>query len=371
MENKSLTRIELYNLVWTKPVTHIAKEYGFSDTAIRKICIKHKIPLPKLGYWSKLKFNKKVQKTKLPKQDENPRISLIKKSYTPSTELTFIKEKIQNSFGNKLEVPKKLNKPHKFITATKVYHNKLKVRNKKNDWSMKIDTLDVINIDVSDKLFARALKFMNTLIFLLEKNNYQITADLETKITIREQHYTIRLIEKHKRVKKETTYNWDSFDLETTGNLCLKLEHSYPIKEWTDSKTKPIEEKLIDIISWLELKVKNDEQQAIARAIRHKQQEEKCKKAEELQRLKDEELSKFESLFLTATRWHKSQYIRNYIQEFENFTIKSNNLNTKEKEWIDWAKEKADWYDPFIEKEIVLLEDINRDTLKEKSRYKY
>ncbi|WP_223267241.1 hypothetical protein [Polaribacter sp. IC073] len=76
----------------------------------------------------------------------------------------------------------------------------------------------------------------------------------------------------------------------------------------------------------------------------------KKKNAKELQRLKDEELSKFESLFLTATRWHKSQYIRNYIQEFEAFIIKSNNLNTKEKEWIDWAKEKADWYDPFIEK---------------------
>ena len=79
------------------------------------------------------------------------------------------------------EVPKKLNKPHKCITATKVYHDKLKIRNKKNDWRMKIDTLDVISIDVSDKLFARALKFMNTLIFLLEKNDYQITANLETR----------------------------------------------------------------------------------------------------------------------------------------------------------------------------------------------
>ena len=86
-------------------------------------------------------------KTKLPKQDENPTISLIKKSYTPTTELTHIKKKIQNSFGNKLEVPKKLNKAHKCITATKVYHDKLKIRNKKNDWRMKIDTLDVISID--------------------------------------------------------------------------------------------------------------------------------------------------------------------------------------------------------------------------------
>lgn len=78
MSNTTFTRQELYDLVWSKPVTHIAKEYGFSDNGIRKICKKYNIPLPKTGYWSKLKFNKKVIKTKLPKQDDNPQISLKK-----------------------------------------------------------------------------------------------------------------------------------------------------------------------------------------------------------------------------------------------------------------------------------------------------
>ena len=56
----NITREELYNLVWSKPVIYIAKVYGYSDSGIRKICKKHNIPLPKLGYWSKLKFNKEV-----------------------------------------------------------------------------------------------------------------------------------------------------------------------------------------------------------------------------------------------------------------------------------------------------------------------
>ena len=57
---KEFTRKELYDLVWNKPLTHIAKDYNFSDNGIRKICKKHNIPLPKNGHWSKLKFNKKV-----------------------------------------------------------------------------------------------------------------------------------------------------------------------------------------------------------------------------------------------------------------------------------------------------------------------
>lgn len=71
-----LTRKELYNLVWSKPLTHIAKEYGFSDNGIRKICIKNNIPLPKAGYWAKIKRNKKVKKERLLQLSNNPEIKL-------------------------------------------------------------------------------------------------------------------------------------------------------------------------------------------------------------------------------------------------------------------------------------------------------
>ena len=33
--------VELYELVWAKPMTHLAKELG-----LRKICVKFGIPLP-------------------------------------------------------------------------------------------------------------------------------------------------------------------------------------------------------------------------------------------------------------------------------------------------------------------------------------
>ena len=76
IDKKELTRNELYDLVWSKPLTTLAKEYAYSDNGLRKICIKHNIPLPKSGYWSKIKFNKKVKKEKLPKEDESIKIEL-------------------------------------------------------------------------------------------------------------------------------------------------------------------------------------------------------------------------------------------------------------------------------------------------------
>lgn len=370
----TLTREELYELVWSKPVIHIAKEYGFSDNGIRKICKKHDIPLPKSGYWSKLKFNKKVDKIKLPKQNDSLQISLEKTNnllYTgahPLSELALRKKEIEETKGLSLTVPSRLSNAHKYTLATKTYQEKLFLRNKTRNWNIELNSRDVLSINVSEKLLGRALRFMDTLVKVLEKRGYQVKANNKTEVVIKEQTYSLRLTEKNRRVKRETNHSWDSYDFEPTGNMCLKIDRSYPIKEWSDSKSKFLEERLVDILAWLELRAKRDEQEAIEWAIRHKQYEEQRKREEELQKLKDKELAMFESLFHTATRWHKSQYLRNYIKEFEQYAIKSNTLDLDKEKWIKWAKEKADWFDPFIEKEVELLKDIDRDTLKPKKK---
>ncbi len=60
------TREEFYELVWSKPMTHLAKEFAISDVALHKICRKHRIPNPPLGWWAKKAAGKKVKQTPLP-----------------------------------------------------------------------------------------------------------------------------------------------------------------------------------------------------------------------------------------------------------------------------------------------------------------
>lgn len=67
MEKVEVTRQELYNLVWSKPMIKLALEYNLSDNGLRKICKKHEIPLPQLGHWQKIQYNKKVKVIPLPK----------------------------------------------------------------------------------------------------------------------------------------------------------------------------------------------------------------------------------------------------------------------------------------------------------------
>ena len=60
------TREQFYEVVWSKPMTHLAKEFAISDVALHKICKKHGIPNPPLGWWAKKAARKKVKQTPLP-----------------------------------------------------------------------------------------------------------------------------------------------------------------------------------------------------------------------------------------------------------------------------------------------------------------
>ena len=61
-----LSRDELYEAVWAKPRSELAKDFGVSDVAIAKQCKRARIPMPTAGYWAKVQHGKKAARTALP-----------------------------------------------------------------------------------------------------------------------------------------------------------------------------------------------------------------------------------------------------------------------------------------------------------------
>lgn len=62
----TLTRQQLYDLVWSRPRTALAKELGVSDVAINKHCVAAKVPAPVAGYWARLAAGGAVFRAPLP-----------------------------------------------------------------------------------------------------------------------------------------------------------------------------------------------------------------------------------------------------------------------------------------------------------------
>jgi hypothetical protein len=60
-----LTREELYNVAWAKPMTEVAQDFQISDRAMAKMCARKQVPVPPRGYWAKKNAGQSVPKLPL------------------------------------------------------------------------------------------------------------------------------------------------------------------------------------------------------------------------------------------------------------------------------------------------------------------
>jgi superfamily II DNA or RNA helicase len=78
-QRMTISRRELYKLIWSEPTTTVAKTYSISDVGLAKVCDKHDIPRPPRGYWARLQHGQTPEKIPLPKPDHNPEIEFIER----------------------------------------------------------------------------------------------------------------------------------------------------------------------------------------------------------------------------------------------------------------------------------------------------
>lgn len=62
----TLTREELYEMVWREPMLRVAERFGLSSTYLARVCTDLRVPRPRPGHWSKLEFGKTSPQPPLP-----------------------------------------------------------------------------------------------------------------------------------------------------------------------------------------------------------------------------------------------------------------------------------------------------------------
>ena len=363
MNNEKLTREQLYDLVWTTPLSTLSRKYAFSDNGIRKICKKMDIPLPPVGYWQKLQYGKKVNKPKLKVNTEvDQEVSLpIRSKDSESvnydqTPLAILKNEIAEKYGEQLKVPEKLSKPDEIIIeAKRILNENAKSRFRDNGL---VRSFDGIKIKVTPENIARSLRFMDTFIKMMKQRGHQVKVyHYKTVVEVFGGEYEINLREKLK-VVPNTTDRYSSRDLIPTGILCFQFE-GYHGREWKDNKKAILEDQLANIIAKIEIVAKESQKEKIRHAEEERIRKEKMEIERQLQLRKSEELNKFKELLNQANRVQQVSVLRNYIEQ----TASSKDLTEEKSEWIKWAKQKADWFDPFINTHDEFLDDFNKDEI--------
>ncbi|MFB9980915.1 hypothetical protein ACFSQQ_22670 [Mesorhizobium kowhaii] len=73
---RTFTRQELYDLVWSTPIVTLAGSFDISDRGLAKTCARYQIPVPGRGYWAKIEAGQSAPKTPLWKID-NPTLETV------------------------------------------------------------------------------------------------------------------------------------------------------------------------------------------------------------------------------------------------------------------------------------------------------
>jgi len=350
MSDSKFTRKELYDLVWSEPLTTIAKKYQTSDHILRSTCKKYNIPLPKSGHWMKIQFGKSTVKETLDEDyDGSNEISFGQKEgkeigvSNSSSEFSLIKTKIENDQNVSLVVPERLTRPDKLIVDLK---ESLDEKESYGGNGNRIRAWDQLKVLVTKENVGRALRIMDTLIKAIKARGHDIIIkNQDTCVVIQNEEIKVSLREKTKRIIVPGKY-YNNSQLEPTGILTFNIEGFRP-KEWKDGKLI-LEDQLSIILAKLELEGKRLQIETVEREKYWAEQAKERQILEEKQKVKEIEHEIFLSLKKAAATYREVMIIREYVAAVEESAKARGEINKEVRDWIIWARNKTDWYDPLV-----------------------
>jgi hypothetical protein len=359
METIILTRKELYDLVWSKSITQLAKTYNVSTSFLRKKCVENNVPLPRNGYWSKLKFNKKVVIVELP--DPVNYNQIIELNYLGKGKILRVEGNDENRQDEVLRseeleklklnsslllVPKQLRNS---VPKIKALHKALKDERPSEGWLFNWE--ERFDIKVSSDGLNRALRILNTLLVLFKELNWQVDTSFETKIVAEGEALPFSFREKRKRTHEIDKYGWSKAKYTPTGVFTITIG-KYPSRVFSDGRM-PLEQKLGAIVDYIANTARKEKQERLEREERRRKREEEELIKRKAKQRADEEFQNMIILRNRAFLWQEAQNIESYISSLES----QPDLSHEQSDYITWAKRKVNWLNPLTDKTDEFLSE--------------
>ena len=370
MENKSrLSRSELYELVWSEPMSTLAPKYGLSDVGMAKICRRLRVPRPWRGYWARKDAGQTVKPTPLPKLPASSPaeflevtihrgvVSAADKAEGPVAE----QARFEALPENRISVAEILSDPHPLVALTV----KALRGAKSNKGVLVPKAKKCLAIRVSIGSADRAACIFDSLLKALDVRGFTTSLrerneKTETVVRVDEEDIEILLEETvSRREGKHPQYNWAVYEWVPTGKLVLRIENYWSDrvrKSWGDGEKQRVEEclnafivSLIAVaektkIHRLEMEERQREFQEAERR-RHQEALRSAKEAEEIR-----------ALDTSLAAWEKAQRIRVFVAALGELYAASNASTFGDvpiPDWIAWASDYANRIDPLVVKRTM------------------
>jgi hypothetical protein len=343
------------------------------------------VPVPPRGYWAKLRAGEKLKKPQLPATKGATEIvgartfEGVKVSDASSQPLVFLTESERQRVllaAQQIKMPAENAQLHKKIAS---YRSVVKEWNKKDtkpegakrgfkNYSNRPPFLAGV---ISSETLPRVYRILDAIFRQVESLGGYVNEDLS--LQIRDEYVQLEVSEaqdetKHIITKKEAQeilvyedekrhYSWASqpqirkYDYTFNGRLRISVGRS---RFFRDTDKINIESRLRDMLIALfeESEVVRIEREAREEAVRKKQEEARLK--EERRNRYNNEVEQTIALQNAALDFEKACRIRAYVKAIES-TCGQDRLDDETAAWIDWAKKKADWFDPTVARDDELF----------------
>jgi hypothetical protein len=359
MNDNIWNRDELYKEVWEQPLVKLALKYGISAVALGKICRKLKVPLPGRGYWAKKEFGKRVKQIPLPEFKNPPVLRRVKSELRPQPQIDSSDPelvKIAEVEARPVPMP---TEEHRLVTKARTVLTR--ARTDEYDRTQRPPSQQCLDIRVSKGLLDRALAAMNRLLFALEADSFPVQVGergTSTEVFGQTVRFGIEedLTVKERREEKQWYGTKKVIIYERSGKIAFLIwtEATGQRRHWGDGKTKRLEDLLPPCLGALLRAARQLRIEEERRRQRQLEWERKEREREERRQRQQEEESRLKNLEECTANWHKATRIRAFVSAFEKACEakgESVSPDSKHGQWIVWARGKANWFDPLVEKE--------------------
>jgi hypothetical protein len=280
---EELSRKELYNLVWCKPMSGLAQEMGISDRGLAKVCARNNIPVPPRGYWARKEAGQPVKQPPFHATPPGkPDRVFIEGNPLPDV----LKAVLQEEKQRRREKPvspatplKIVDEPHQSIASTV---DALRGAKPDKDGVISACQRGHCGISIGATSLERVISILDALARRVEERGMALTPlDNEMRISIDKDGIECSIVEKVERVKHIPSVEelaeedrlekkrardgargiWDfpaprpypEFDFIRTGNLSVEIKRQYTgadslRRNWRDGR-KTIEDQLDEAVS--------------------------------------------------------------------------------------------------------------------------
>lgn len=379
----TISREQLYELVWTTPIARLAPRYGLSDVGMAKLCDRHKVPRPPRGYWARLAHGQAPNRTPLPRLKDAERSAIVLGDPKPQREprvgllarprdedVATLLDKIVAA--GPVALPGCDERPHKFVRATEVALRRALKRSPRDRYGLHFPQADrgdpCLWVEVGPASVARVLRLCDALVKAagahgvkaewIEKDGvgavWLVALGEPIGFRIKEKtNQKPHLLTTEERAEKKRyghSHFAPSWDYTPSGFLSLTVWHDEAgERSWRDGEKKKLEHMLAAVLAELPWFVQRARDRRAERWRVQKEQAEAAKRRwEEEQRRRDEQ-NRVDDLLRQADAWEKAERLRGYLAAVRAHWIATQGeieAGSPADEWLAWGSGVAERIDP-------------------------